>query len=713
MRTALAPSAAPSLWQLIAERASLGSYVPVLRQDLTWARMKTRHGKPNVMLADRPRRYIRIGERDDFLIQRMDGTRRVSDLVVDYFERFGVFGFEAVSNIVTLLRNAGFLADPPRDVWKASYERLHPESADRGPTWWEGTPSRLKIPIRGLDGFFTRYHDTVGWFFFTPPFLVLTVILSLAGFIAFLAEVVKGRDPFAPIAGSGLAAIVALVVSYYVVIAIHESAHALTCKHFGRLVPKGGFLLYYLMPAFYVDVTDAWLEPWRRRIAIFWAGPYSGFTIAGAAALAVWVLPHGVVAEVLFKLAVAAYLTNALNLMPLMLLDGYWILEQWLEIPQLRDRALDFVRGPFWNKIWQRQRLSRRELFFAVFGALSAVYTVFAAVFAIYLWRRRLTPLLLPLWRTPGLLPKAIVTVVILAVSVPLGIRYGRRFWKALHGLARLPNVVRRAIHTVRMSDRIRLLSSLAFLRGLPHATVERLAQAAHTRLVAAGEVVVRQGERGAEFFIIASGNAEVSVVARGEEHVVRELKPGDFFGERALLEHGPRTATVRALTPMRLLAFGEATFWNELAGPIAWRTRVRESLQEREMLARVPLFADMTSRKLDLLAVKLEVIEVPAGKAVVRKGEIGRDFYIVRGGTFVAVDGRRKLREMRTGDFFGEIALLRDTPRTATVSAPGGGTVWRLARQDFEELLGRYLELEDEFEKVATVRGHGMQGAA
>lgn len=685
----------------------------MLRQDLTWARMKTRHGKPNVMLADRPRRYLRIGERDDFLIQRMDGTRRVSDLVVDYFERYGTFGFDAVANIVTLLRNAGFLTDPPRDVWKQTYEVIHPESIDRGPTWYEGTSSRLKIPIRGLDGFFTKYHDKVGWLFFTPPFLAVTVILSVAGLFAFLAEVVKGRDPFAPIAGSGVAAVVALVVSYYLVIAIHESAHALTCKHFGRLVPKGGFMIYYLMPAFYVDVTDAWLEPWWRRIAIFWAGPYSGFTIAGAASLLVLVLPHGPVNEVVFKLAVAAYLTNLLNLMPLMLLDGYWILEQWLEIPQLRDRALDFVRGPLWDKLWRRKRLSRRETFFAIFGTLSAVYTVFAAIFAIYLWRKRLTPLLVPLWRTPGLLPKAIATIIVLGIGVPLGIRYGRRFWKVLRGLARLPVVVRRAIHTVRMSDRIRLLSSLAFLRPLPPQTLERLAHAARVRLVAPGETIVHQGERGSEFFIIAAGSAEVSQVAAGEEQIIRQLKPGDFFGERALLESGIRTATVRALTTMRLLVFGEQAFWSELAGPIAWRTQVSEHLHERELLARVPLFADMSARKLDLLAVKLEVVDVKAGEAIVRKGEIGRDFYIVRDGVFRAVDGRRTLREMHPGDFFGEIALLRDSPRTATVVAPEGGTVWRLARQDFEELLGRYLELEEEFEKVATVRGHGMQGAA
>jgi len=225
---------------------------------------------------------------------------------------------------------------------------------------------------------------------------------------------------------------------------------------------------------------------------------------------------------------------------------------------------------------------------------------------------------------------------------------------------------------------------------------------------------VVRQGERGTEFFIIAEGQAEVTILERGEERSVRKLKPGEFFGERALLEGGIRTASVRALTPMRLLVFQDRTFWAELAGPIAWQRSVRESLKERELLKRVPLFADVSSRQLDLLAVKLSVVPFRKGTVIVRRGEPGHDFFIIREGRLAAIDGSRKtLAELGPGEFFGEIALLRDTPRTATVVGIVAGSVWRLGRQDFHELLGQYLALEDEFEGVAVARGHGMEGAA
>jgi CRP-like cAMP-binding protein len=264
------------------------------------------------------------------------------------------------------------------------------------------------------------------------------------------------------------------------------------------------------------------------------------------------------------------------------------------------------------------------------------------------------------------------------------------------------------------MNDRLILLGGLGFLRGMPRASIERLARAARIRHAATGDVVVRQGERGADFFIIADGQAEVSILERGEERTVRKLKPGEFFGERALLEGGIRTATVRALSPMRLLVFDERSFWAELAGPIAWQRKVRESLNERELLKGVRLFADVSSRQLDLLAVKLSVVPFRKGTVIVRRGDPGSDFYIVREGRVAAIgESRQTLAEMGAGEFFGEIALLRDTPRTATVVGTVAGSVWRLGRQDFHELLGQYLALEDEFEGVAVARGHGMEGAA
>jgi CRP-like cAMP-binding protein/Zn-dependent protease len=716
------PASAPtiSVWDQIAERASPGDYRPRLRTDLTWVRMKTRHGLPNIMLADRPRKYLRLSERDDQLAQLMDGSRRVSDLVVEYFRRYGSFGFRQVTDLVNLLRQAGFLTDPPRNIYKDLGESLNPTPLVRERRWVEGSGLRLKFPVRGIDGLVTRYHDAVGRFLFTPAFYWASAVVTVIGLGAFIEQLARGRDPFAPIAGSGFVGILALVIAYYLTIAVHESAHALTCKHFGRMVPKGGFMLYYMMPAFYVDVTDSWLEPWRHRIAIFWAGPYSGFILAGASALGAAALGSSVVGTVLFKLAVAAYLTNLLNLMPLLLWDGYWILEQWLEIPDLRQRALTFIKGPLWTQLWTRHRLTGRETFFAIFGLLSAVYSVGSIFLAYLYWRRRLGPIIKPLWLTPGLLSKVIAVGVVAAIGVPLGIKYGRRLWGFRRVILGAPAAAKKAIFTIRMSDRLRLLEGLAFLRTLPQKSLDRLAASARVREIPSGATVVRQGERGDEFFIIAAGQASVLVREQNEDRIVGQMTVGDFFGERALLKRGVREATIKAETPLKLLVFPSKAFWSELAGPVGWESRVRAALEERDRLRALPIFAETAPRQLDLLAVKLAVQPFLAGDVIVKQGDQGDAFYIVREGSVEVISrqerSRRRIATLKIGDFFGEMALLRDAPRNATVRGLEAGSVWRLERTDFRDLLGRYLDLEGQIAGIAasrTPRGHSMRGAA
>src|SRR6202011_1242395 len=84
-----ASAPAQSVWERLGERISPADYIPVLRSDLTWVREKPRHGDPYVMLADRGNAYFSLSEENDFIATRMDGTRRISDLVVEYFHQFG------------------------------------------------------------------------------------------------------------------------------------------------------------------------------------------------------------------------------------------------------------------------------------------------------------------------------------------------------------------------------------------------------------------------------------------------------------------------------------------------------------------------------------------------------------------------------------------------------------------------------------------------
>ncbi len=88
------------------------------------------------------------------------------------------------------------------------------------------------------------------------------------------------------------------------------------------------------------------------------------------------------------------------------------------------------------------------------------------------------------------------------------------------------------------------------------------------------------------------------------------------------------------------------------------------------ELLKRVPLFSRCSKRHLEQISRLADEIDLPAGKALTREGERGREFFVLVDGSAEVRRGRRKLAMLGPGDFFGEISLVAGRPRTATVTA-------------------------------------------
>jgi hypothetical protein len=123
------------------------------------------------------------------------------------------------------------------------------------------------------------------------------------------------------------------------------------------------------------------------------------------------------------------------------------------------------------------------------------------------------------------------------------------------------------------------------------------------------------------------------------------------------------------------------------------------------ELLYGVPLFQPLRRPMVEQLASRLERVAVPAGEVVVREGDVGDLFYVIESGALDASHDGRVLSHMTTGDHFGEIALLRDVPRTATVVATEDSVLQTIQREDFLAALTGDEELRGRTESVAARR--------
>jgi CRP/FNR family transcriptional regulator, cyclic AMP receptor protein len=113
------------------------------------------------------------------------------------------------------------------------------------------------------------------------------------------------------------------------------------------------------------------------------------------------------------------------------------------------------------------------------------------------------------------------------------------------------------------------------------------------------------------------------------------------------------------------------------------------------DSLRRAPLFSDLSKDELQQLAKVTEDLEVEEGKVLCREGEPAQEFFVIIDGEVEVTRQGRRLSTLSDGDFFGEIALLEDIPRTATVTATKPLRFFVLTRQAFWSTVDRNPQVE------------------
>ena len=211
------------------------------------------------------------------------------------------------------------------------------------------------------------------------------------------------------------------------------------------------------------------------------------------------------------------------------------------------------------------------------------------------------------------------------------------------------------------------------------------------------GSVIVRQGETGDRFYILTEGQADVYVThPDGREVLVDHLKAGQYFGEMALIGRGTRRATVRAAADSQVIvaALDQSTFGRLVEESPDLRDELHRIISLRQLQNGVDALDSVAPEELKRLAAGAPTRTFTPGDTILRQGMIGETFFFILDGEVEVLarrgDGREELIDhLGPGRHFGELALLGDRRRSATVRAVGDGPV-RLLELDlaaFEEL--------------------------
>jgi putative peptide zinc metalloprotease protein len=341
------------------------SALPKLRSDLIISRHQQsgdEPGAPFIIKDPACGRFFSFREAEHFIAMRLDGTAPLDEVRRRTEDALGArLDANTLQQFVERLSRLGLLEqnEPPEVAAPSARQGVkspsvgqvtgRPHAANtaaggaRPSKRFQGSLLYMRWRAIDPDRLLGRMVDWVSWLF-TPWFVfVSAALIGIAMIISIASSVEIGQHVSRHLQFDTL--VMAWIVLVAVIV-LHEFAHGMTCKHFGGSVHEIGFMLLFFQPAMYCNVSDAWLFPQKsHRLWVTFAGAYFEMFLWALATLAWRVTdPRTTLNYLAFIVMVTSGIKTLFNLNPLIKLDGYYLLSDYLEIPNLRQRAFGHMR---------------------------------------------------------------------------------------------------------------------------------------------------------------------------------------------------------------------------------------------------------------------------------------------------------------------------------------------------------------------------------
>ena len=674
------------VWERLSHLVDPTELRPKLADDIETRVFEQRWGEGYVMIANpRDLLHFRLAKSDLGLLEMMDGTRTVKEIVIERFEGSGEMELSTVIDLVRSLYRGNFLEQRHVDVPGMVERAMDPVTERRRKARQFGRT--LSIEWEGAHRLVKWLYDHGLKWVFRPAVLVGLIAAAVVG-LGFFIDLVQ-HQRFV-IAGRSLAiGFIVLIVLDYVMVFCHELGHALVIVHNGRRIRSAGFQIYFGSPAFFVESSDGLMMPRRQQIIESFAGPFAQLVLAGIASIVAWTYPEWILSETMYKFAVLNYLVVIMNLIPLLELDGYYILADLIEVPDLRERSLVFIRRDLFHKLRTREHFNKRDMGLLLYGVLGVLFTIFSLYTAFYYWQTVFGDLVSRLW-AEGTVTRLLLLVLAAFIAGPL-----------LRGLVKLLRAIGREIRAVWRRIRFRLetgwrveaselIDALPMFEDIPVEALNEIAGRVRLRGLGDGQPVFRQGDQPDAFYVVRKGVLEVveEDLENGGERRLRDLGRGESFGELGLVTAAPRAATVRAIGSADVFEVDKGAFDHLLADKLHLPD-FEPTLQQVAELRGLSCFAGLSTAQLWELLEGGAWVSFAPGEQIMREGDVGDSFYALSSGQVDIVKDERLVNTIGRGSYFGEVALLMEVPRTATVTARTPVRAFRLEREGFDRLVG------------------------
>ena len=437
-----------------ARRNVVQTSIPARRHDLV-IQEQQHEGQTRYFVKDPlSLKYFRFAPAEFLVFQLLDGKRTLQEVRHEFARQFTLQDItdREILALVQRWQQANLLQESG-DM--ASTRVLAAQQRARASRWFGWMSNILYMKIRAFDPdpLLNRIYPWVRWLF--QPIgicLALGTMISAALLVTARFEEFTSQPELRDFnAFFNLQNIFWLWLAVGIVKVLHEFGHGLTCKHFGGECHAMGLLFMCFTPCMYCDVSDSWMLPNKwHRIAIAAAGIYVELLIAALATFVWWTTAPGVLHSVAFSAMVFGSIqTILINANPLMRFDGYYVMSDYLEVPNLRQKSYTFTKYYLKRWFWGTREAAPGSggLPFVMYALTASFYRVLLTAGMIWFFSKVLEPYKLAAvgWVLAALAATNIVVVPVVraiatAIRNPAAMR-PRSWWRPFLALALLAGV--------------------------------------------------------------------------------------------------------------------------------------------------------------------------------------------------------------------------------------------------------------------------------